>query len=79
MTVIFVKLITGSTITVEVELETDTVQMLRDKLSDKEAGSHIQFCRLVFAGKELKDLDHKLCQYNLQKECLIHCVLKVDK
>jgi ubiquitin len=59
---IFVKTLTGKTITIESE-PTDTVGMLKSKIQVKE-GIAPQYHRLIFLGKELED-GRTLSDYNV--------------
>ena len=71
---IFIKTLTGKTITIEVE-PSDTIENLKAKIQDKE-GILPDQQRIVFEGRQLEE-HRTIAEYEIPKEGIVHLILRL--
>jgi ubiquitin len=72
---LYVKTLTGKTITLEVE-STDRIEWIKQKIQDKE-GIEPNQQYIVFAGRQLKHDHLTLADYNIRRHSTVHLVLRL--
>ena len=72
---IYIKTLTGKTITLKEVSPCSTIRNLKEMIQDKE-GIPPDQQRLIFAGEQLED-DLTTVQYNIGEKAVVHCVLRL--
>ena len=72
---VFVKLLSGKTITIDIEID-DLVDTLKQRIEEKEEIKREEIV-LIYGGKQLDKDDYKLTDYNIQRDCTIMLVKRL--
>ncbi|OAQ22975.1 the designed hydrophobic core mutant of Ubiquitin, 1d7, partial [Linnemannia elongata AG-77] len=69
-----IKKLSGTSVPMEVHSSMRVSEF--KELFHRKEGIPVDQCRFIFAGKQLED-QLQLCEYNIQKDCVIHLVLRL--
>jgi hypothetical protein len=70
---IFIRTLTGKTIAIDNIKPSNSIYQVKEKIQEKE-GVPPDFCRLVFAGKGLRN-EASLSFYNIQRDNTLHMIM----